>query len=367
MDGALSGDQEDAVCRAVLGQRGLHAQPMTGWLLSSLTLWGHSRDFSKKLATILGVTHKTWEAGPPKSSRKWKRAVQGLNRHIAAALAESDPATASRRKRAIFRTNEALSLDQTIVPCTFFHQTIGIAGSDALEMLAVGVDEISAAILKGEAAPEAAASLVVGLAVRLEVVGPSCVTPRPDLDPGLDAVLMLYARLDRDLFQLNHPDGTHITSIFALLVDAPGAGPRKRARQRLLDLYYAISLTARGLELPVKAPSVNQLEDVLIGGPPASGGQSWITRWRNGRKHLHLKDVSAMVTRIRMDTQFDLDASFRVFWLVAQLWELIEIGGADAVAVAGARYRLWWEAMEDSGRSAVQPTHPYWRIFQPHA
>lgn len=364
--GPISAEQENAVWHAVMGMRDVQAQPMTAWLLSSQSLWGDKRERSTQIADVLGISHKTLEAGTPKRTAKVERGFQRLNAHIGAVLAETCEEMAVRRKRAIWRTNRAIESSPDTAPCTLFHHSMGIAGGDALEKLAIAVDEISAAVLRGEVERPQVAPVLVEVAEHLQIIRPASVIPRPDLDPGLDALLMLYARLDRDLMLKLHADDCRTSSLFSLLMDASTAGLGRRARHRLIDMYYGFSVVASGRALPDQLPSVRELEEALT-GVPASGGQSWIVRWRTGRKHLRLRDVQAIAAHVNTRTGRDIEWYLRMLWLVAQFCELVESSGPTAVEVAGARYRAWWDAMHDPGRSDTPLVDSYWGCFQPHA
>jgi hypothetical protein len=63
----------------------------------------------------------------------------------------------------------ALSRHPTLPPCNFFHHTLGIAGGDRLEALAVAFDEVSADVLHGRLSGDGMSAAVVKAAA--EVVG----------------------------------------------------------------------------------------------------------------------------------------------------------------------------------------------------
>lgn len=367
LDGPLSAEQETAIWQAVMGQPFAMAQPLTGWLLLSMSIWTGKRALSAQLANTLGISHKTWEAGLPKRPEKFRRAMESVDSHIDAAIGQSTPDCAARRKRALGRAEQSLSEDSTVMPCVFFHQTLGIAGGDELENLAIRIDEISLAILKHRRRQDEGPSLIVGAAVQMGEVAPGCVAVDSNLDPGLDATLMLMARLDRDIAEMILPDDGKISSLFGLLVDMSHPSPGRNARHRLLDLYYAMAVMASGRSLPDKVPSIRELEDTLLRGPPESGGQSWIVRWRTKGKRLLLQDVETISTHVANTASVHVDHLFRLLWLMAQFWESIELGGPQAVQLAGERYRTWWNAMNSPGRKESDPSHAYWMIFQPHA
>lgn len=367
LDGPLSTEQEAAIWQAVMGQPFAMAQPLTGWLLLSMSIWADKRALSAQVADTLGISHKTWKAGLPKRPKKRHRALESLDNHIKTAVRQATPDCAARRERALKRALQSLSEDSTALPCVFFHQTLGIAGGDALEKLTVRIDEISSTILKKSKCLDEIPSLIVDAAVQMGEVPAGSVAVTSSLDPGLDATLMLMARLDRDIAAKTCRDDGKISSLFGLLVDMSHPSPGRNARHRLLDLYYAMAVMASGRSLPDKAPSIRELEDTLLGGPPESGGQSWIVRWRTKGKRLLLQDVETISTHVANTASVDVDHLFRLLWLMAQFWETIEIGGPQAVLRAGERYRTWWNAMSSPGRKESDPSHQYWKIFQPHA
>ncbi len=351
-----------------MGQPFAMAQPLTGWLLLSMSIWADKRALSAQVADTLGISQKTWETGLPKRPEKFRRAMKSLDSHIEAAVGQSAPECAARRERALKRALQSLSEDSTSLPCVFFHQTLGIAGGDALENLAIRIDEVSFGILKHRRRQDESPSLIVDAAVQMHAVPAGSVSVASNLDPGLDATLMLMARLDRDIAEKILRDDGKISSLFGFLVDMSHPDSGHNARHRLLDLYYAMAVIASGRSLPEKAPSIRELEDTLLGGPPASGGQSWIVRWRTKGKRLLLEDVETISTHLAntKSVSVDVDHLFRLLWLMAQFWETIEVGGPQAVLRAGERYRTWWNAMSSPGRKESDPSHQYWKIFQPH-
>lgn len=367
LDGPLSAEQESAIWQAVLGQPFAIAQPLTGWLLLSSSFWRGKRALPSRLAEVLGISYKTWEEGLPKKPAKFRRAMESLDRHIYTTLAQSTPECAARRERALNRTVQSISADPNAIPCVFFHQTLGIAGGDGLEMLAVRIDEISSAVLKHSRRPDEISSLIVDAAVQAGEVPSGIVAVAPDLDPGLDATLMLMARLDRDRAAELFRDDDKICSLFGLLVDMSHPNSGRSARHRLLDLYYAMAIMANGRSLPIMVPSIRELEDTLLGGPPASGGQSWIVRWRNKGKKIRFEDVEKIGVHVAEKVSNDVSEIFRLLGLIAQFWEMVELGGPEAVRRAGGRYREWWDAMDSPGREEVVLSDFYWNNFQPHA
>lgn len=350
-----------------MGQPFAMAQPLTGWLLLSMSIWADKRALSAQVANTLGISQKTWKAGLPKRPKKLHRAMESLDNHIKTAVRQATPDCAARRERALKRALQSPSEDSTVMPCAFFHQTLGIAGGDALEKLAVRIDEISSAILNHNRRPDETPSLIVDAVVQMDLIPAGSVAVTSNLDPGLDATLMLMARLDRDIAAKTFRDDGKISCLFGFLVNMSHADSGRNARHRLLDLYYALAIMASGRGLPEEAPSIRELEDTLLGGPPASGGQSWIVRWRTKGKRLLLEDVETISTHVANTVSVDVDHLFRLLWLMAQFWETIEIGGPQAVLRAGERYRTWWNAMSSPGRKESAPSHQYWKIFQPHA
>ena len=367
LDGSLTARQESAIWQAVTGQPFAVAQPLTGYLLLSMSVWGDKRALSAHLAKAFGISHKTWETGLPRKPAKFRRSLESFDRYIHSTLVQATPECAQRRERALKRTLQSISEDPTALPCTFFHQTLGIAGGDGLEMLAIRIDEISTSVLKQATRPDQIPTLIVDAAVHAGEVPAGSVPVASYLDPGLDATLMLMARLERDCAAKLFRDDDKISSLFGLLVDMSHPNSGRSARHRLLDLYYAMAIMAEGQSLPITVPSVKHLEDTLLGGPPRSGGQSWIVRWRTKGKKIRLEDVENIVAHVTEKVSKDVDHVFRLFWLMAQFWEMVELGGPEAVRRAGGRYRTWWAAMDSPGRKETLISHPYWTHFQPHA
>lgn len=187
--------------------------------------------------------------------------------------------------------------------------------------------------------------------------------PQPGLDPGLDAILLLTAQMDHDLTApLMARTGT-INSLVGLLIDTPGGATRRRVQHRLLDMYFALALAAAGKELPVSLPRVREIEETLLGGPPESGGQSWVVRWRNGTKALREDDVRAMTAHVEQVAGNGLSWTMRRLYSAAQLWGRVEEHGPEAVRVAGERYDQWWSALCNQGRLKTPWVQPYWSQF----
>lgn len=332
-----------------------------------MSIWSDKRALSIRSAEALGISHKTFEVGLPKKPAKLRRALESFDRYIHAELAQSPRECADRRQRALDRTAQSISKDPTIMPCTFFHQVLGIAGGDRLETLAICIDGISTEILEQSRRRDEIPFLIVGAVERGGEIPVGSVAAALDLDPGLDATLMLMARLDRDCGAKLMQDDDKIISLFALLTDMSHPNSGRSARHRLLDLYYAMAIMADGQSLPITLPSVRMLEDTLLGGPPASGGQSLIVRWRTKGKQFRFEDVETIAAHVAAKASTDVDHVFRLLWLMAQFWEMVELGGPEAVRRAGSRYRTWWDAMDSPGRKETLLSHPYWSHFQPHA
>lgn len=183
------------------------------------------------------------------------------------------------------------------------------------------------------------------------------------MDPGLDALLLLMAQMDHDLTTPLMANAGEINSLIALLIDVPGATKRRRVQHRLLDIYYALAVAAAGKELPSTLPSIQEAEDALLGGPPESGGQSWVIRWRNGTKALRGEDVQSMIQHVGQVTGKHLGWTMRRLYAAAQAWGRIE--ETSGLSLAGKRYTQWWDALCNQGRSRTQWVQPYWGRIQP--
>jgi len=366
-DGPLTAENEDAIWTAAFSVPFLRAPPLTGWLLSAAGHWGDERWISSALANALSISHKMLEAGGPKRRSTYLRAVTSMGRFIERKVAELTSDSAARRVRSLQRTADVLRQDISATPCTMFHQTIGAAGGDLLESLAINLDNVSAHILGSPDTRNRAPEMIVRAAEDAGVIKAGAMGARPDLDPGLDALLLLLARLDRDRAVELIESDTSISSFFALLVDIPGSEKRQRPSHRLLDMYYALAFAASTGRLPDYRPSIAQIEVMLLAEVPESGARSAVVRWRSGHTLLRFEQVEEMVELLVKRHGQDFDKHFRVLWTVAQIWDLIGLSGPEATRLAGERYRQWWNAMESEGRVAAPLTHSYWTQFQPHA
>ncbi len=183
------------------------------------------------------------------------------------------------------------------------------------------------------------------------------------LDPGLDALLLLLAQMDHDLTTPLMANAGEINSLVALLIDAPRSGARKRVQHRLLDIYFALATAAAGRDLPESLPKVREIENVLMGGPPESGGQSWVVRWRNGTKALREEDVASVIAHVGHVSGKDVSWTMRRLYVAAQAWGRVEEQGAEAVKLAGERYFQWWNALCNQGRVKTPWVQPYWSQF----
>lgn len=363
----LTAELEDAIWVRAWRSNGVAAQPLTGWLLHSMVLWADKRGLSDGIARVLGVSSKTLEAGLPRRSRKRKQLFDSLSTYFRHSLAESSPDCAARRVRAIERDARAFAEYPGLPPCTFFHHTLGIAGGDRLETLAVAVDSLSAAVLFGRISREVLPEALVRVAEERAAVPAQAVKPQYHLDPGLDALLLLMAQMDHDLTGALMADEEEINSLIGLLIDTSKGETRKRVQYRLLEIYYGLAVVASGRELPEWAPAIREVEDALLGGPPESGGQSWIVRWRNGTKVLRDRDVDSMVLNVLEATGKNLSWTMRRLYTAAQVWGRIEENGSDAVMMAGERYSQWWSALCNQGRVMTPWVDRYWlRLSTPH-
>ncbi|HHA2563767.1 TPA: hypothetical protein ACOEOG_001074 [Stenotrophomonas maltophilia] len=339
------------------------AQPLTGWLLHSMGIWADKRTLSDRVLKIFKVSAKTWEVGIPRRPKKRQQVCDGLVAYARQSHTELMPECAERQARAMERAARALTEYPTLPPCSFFHQTVGIAGGDRLEALAVALDEVSADVVHGRLSRDGLSVAVVKAAA--EVVGQpaGAMQPNSRLDPGLDALLLLLAQMDHDLTTSLMANAGEINSLVALLIDSPGSGARKRVQHRLLDIYFALALAAVGRELPESLPKVREIEDALMGGPPESGGQSWVVRWRNGTKALREEDVLSVIAHVGQVSGKDVSWTMRRLYAAAQPWGRVEEQGVEAVMLAGERYNQWWNALCNQGRVKTPWVQPYWSQF----
>jgi len=359
----LNADQEDAIWAKTWRIPGMTAQPLTGWLLHSMGIWADKRTLSDRVLKIFKVSAKTWEIGIPRRPKKRQQVCDGLVAYVQQSHTELMPECAERQARAMERAARALAEYPTLPPCSFFHQTVGIAGGDRLEALAVALDEVSADVVHGRLSRDGLSVAVVKAAA--EVIGLPAGAMQPDsrLDPGLDGLLLLLAQMDHDLTTPLMANAGEINSLVALLIDAPGSGARKRVQHRLLDIYFALALAARGRDLPESLPKVREIEDALMGGPPESGGQSWVVRWRNGTKALREEDVLSVIAHVGHVSGKDVSWTMRRLYAAAQAWGRVEEQGVEAVMLAGERYNQWWNALCNQGRVKTPWVQPYWSQF----
>src|SRR5690606_1703111 len=111
-----------------------------------------------------------------------------------------------------------------------------------------------------------------------------------------------------------------------------------------------------------------EMEDMLLGGPPAAGTQSFIVRWSGGTtKRLRMSDVIEMAAEVKRTTGVEVEGHFRTLYLAALLFELIEATGPRSLWRTGRRYREWWDAQVTPGRSKVAADEPFWIHFEPYA
>jgi len=359
----LSAEQENDIWSSAFRISSMVAQPMTGWLLHSARIWTERRALSDKMLKVFGVSSKTWDAGLPKRPRKMRHTLNSLDSFIRTNLSELTAECGSRKARALERSALALAEHPTSPPCTLFHHTFGIAGGDRLEALAVAFDHLTEAALHGHLSRKELSAGIVKVATSMNVMASQTIGPRHDLDPGLDALLLLMAQMDHDLVSPLMPHEGEIKSLITLLVDGPGQPKRRRVQHRLLDIYYALAMAATGRPLPEKLPSIREMENVLLGGPPESGGQSWVVRWRNGTKALRERDVSSMIVYVEKATGKDLSWTMRRLYAAAQIWARVEEQGSRATGKASERYAQWWEVLCDPGRSKTAWLQPYWAQF----
>ncbi len=302
----------------------------------------------------------------PKRPKKLQQSLVSLESHIKGTLAELKPESAARKRRAIERGIEAITDSPALPPCILFHQTYGCAGGDRLEALAVALDDLSASVLHGRLPRNELPQGILRVAEEVGGVHLGKVELRPELDPGLDALLLLMAQMDHDLTTALMANVGEINSLVALLIDVPGATKRRRVQRRLLDIYYALAVVAAGKELPSMLPSIQKAEDALLGGPPESGGQSCVIRWRNGTKALRREDVEFMIQHVGQATGKDIGWTMNRLYAAAQVWGRIEEQGSSGLALAGSRYRQWWVVLCNQGRRITPWLQPYWGKMYPY-
>ncbi len=336
---------------------------MTGWLLHSTVLWQDKRHFSDQVVKAMGVSLRTWESGLPRRPRKMEQLCNNLAAHIRKKLDEFTPESAARSERALERGVRALAKHPMLPPCNVFHHSMGIAGGDRLETMAVALDGVSEGALHGTLPRGELSVAVVKVAEHVAEIPVGRMKPSSGLDPGLDALLLLMAQMDHDLTVPVMGSEGEISSLVGLLIDVPRGAKRRRVQHRLLDIYFALALLEAGDPLPGKLPTVQQIENVLLGGPPISGGQSWVVRWRNGTKALRYEDVQMMIANVGQSTGKDLSWIFRRLYNAAQVWARVEELGPEAVRMAGERYGQWWNALCNQGRVSAPLETPYWAAF----
>lgn len=359
--------EERIIWRSALGTPVQLAQPLTGWIMATLARSGYKRALSAHLAGQLGVHHQTWQAGFPRRNARHLHAWTQLGKSVTKAFQQSHPEIAARRIRALDRLGE-LRADGSRARFVFFHGSIGSIGDDVLERLAVELDVLSGDVLAERCQANEIAGRVVAAAERAETVASGNVPLSTDLDPALDATLLLFARLDVDLAGRLMVHANEITSLFCPLISMSGAPSRRTVRRRLLDIFYSIAHVASGHAFPQRPASVREMEDMLLGGPPAAGTQSFIVRWSGGTtKRLRMSDVIEMAAEVKRTTGVEVEGHFRTLYLAALLFELIEATGPRSLWRTGRRYREWWDAQVTPGRSKVAADEPFWIHFEPYA
>ena len=356
----LTADKEDAIWSSAFRVRGASAPPMSGWLLHAGSIWSDKRALAKQMFEVFGVSSKTWEAGLPKRPRKIQQVVGRVDSRIRQRHSELESECAERMARALARDARSLTDHPALPPCTVFHHSFGIAGGDRLEALAVALDRLSEAVRHDRMLRADLPEAITKVAEATAAVSKQTLRARPDLDPGLDSLLLLMAQMDHDLTAPLMANDGQINSLFALLIDAPVQSKQKRVQRRLLDIYYGLAVAAAGREPPDCLPNVDEVENALLGGPPDSGGQSWIVRWRNDAKALREEHISSMIEHIRRTTGKDLSWTMVRLYVAARVWGRLEKLGSNAVGVAGERYVQWWSALCNQGRSRSPWLQPYW-------
>jgi len=366
-DGPVRLGQEAGIWFALMHQPITVAQPLTSWLALAMLADGYKRSLSTAVAGAMRVSHKTWEKGLPDEPEKLDRMFDKLSRHVDRQVAESDPCYGARRKRIFDDAMAAFRQEEGEPAFAFFRLAVGALAGDALEALAAAMDDLSLRLLMRRIPENERGREIVAAVEHTGQIERNSVGPAHDLDPSLDVALALLARIDRDCNEGMHRDEGSIASMFSLLLDTSPVDKPRSAWRRLFDVYYGLATFGATGKTPTRLPTIEQLEDALMGGPPESGGQSFFTRWRNGTKQLRLNDVAGMAAHIATQQNVDPDFQFRVLFLAAQLWSLVERHGPAARTRVGQRYRAWWEALLTPGRSPTALTDPYWLAFQPHA
>lgn len=339
---------------------GLH-QPLSGWLCMVLARMATKKEMAIFLKHNLGVDAKTLFAGVPKRKSRLELLVRTVNRWLERRYADSNDEHADWLKCLMRLNHRAAEEDADALPCLSHFAGMGALGGKRFQQLCYGVDLIGKAVVTGELSRHSAGQWLPKLAQ--QVMGPGCVDMEVccDLDPGLDGMLMLLARLDRDTVRAASREPQKSMSLFLLVAGKRDADNKPRFK-RLLDFFYGAAMAAKSYKgnLPATLPDIDDLARELLAGDVNEGSQS-IVRWRNGLRNLWRKDVDTMAEHVKSRSGKDPLYLFIPLLLAAQFWAVLRQCDDYDHDLLIERYISWWRAFVDEGVEDVAP-YGYWAL-----
>lgn len=341
---------------------GGHYQPLTGWLSQVLARMGTKKEMAMSMKQYFGVDAKTLFSGMPKRASRISLMVNSGNRWLEQRYADSNAEIVSWLKTLMRLNHQAAEEDADALPCHFHLTGMGAFGCERFHQLCHGVDMLGKAVRAQEISRRSVGQWLPRLANH--VMGPSCVHPEAccDLDPGLDAMLMLLARLDRETARSAFHDQEKSMSLF-LLVAGKRTDDQKPRFRRLLDVYYGVAMAAKSGKghLPVDLPAIDDLARELLGADVQESSQS-LVRWRNGERNLWRTDVDSMAAHVDSQTHKDPLYLFMPLLLAAQFWAVLRQCDDYDHDLVVERYTSWWRCLADAGIEDVDP-YGYWALI----
>lgn len=338
-------------------------QPLTGWLHLMASRMVKKKDVRNLLKERTGIEHKTLLKGVPKQAARKALMLKRLNADLARRYENENKCLVANIKRVVTVANQMSQEFPDGNPCLSFLGELGALAGDDYTVICHGVDRLSKAMLySGLSRSEAGDGLPELSAICGFIKDKEAVPPARNLDPGLDAMLMLLAALDVSI--MKQASVGPVWSIFKHIFGG-ASRPAEQPVKRLFDVFYGVTTYLLHKNTPDGLPTVAQLERTLL-DPSRDTGlddlQQRIVRWRTGGQALWREDVESMSDWVKQETRIDVSLLFICLYLACQFWTVVRSCADFDQKVVIERYLCWWHAMAPEGASSTR-ADGYWSLL----
>lgn len=349
--------------REAIGLGEVPHQPLTGWLYLMAGRMVKKKDVRKLLKERTGIDPKTLSKGMPRRSSSSRLMVRRANEDLARRYQNENERLVANIKRMITVSNQMAMEFPDGNPCTAFLGELGALAGDDYTVLCHGVDRLSKAMLySGLTKREVGDGLSELPAICGFIKSKAAVPPVRNLDPGLDAMLMLLAALDVSI--MKQASVGPVWSIFQHIFGG-ASRPAEQPVKRLFDVFYGVTTYLLHKNMPDGLPTVAQLERTLLDPSRDTGlddPQQRIVRWRTGGQALWREDVESMIDWVKQKTRIDVSLFFICLYLACQFWMVVRSCADFDQQIVIERYLCWWQAMAPEGASSRR-ADGYWSLL----